>query len=53
MVMSFEKAPGFSDSCYSPWSHKESDYTEQLNWTEDEENQQNEMEKINKIDKHQ
>ena len=34
----FEKAPGIGDGqrglvCYSPWGHKESDMTEQLNWT--------------------
>ena len=34
----FEQAPGVGDSqeslvCCSPWSHKESDTTEQLNWT--------------------
>ena len=32
----FEQAPGVGDgqgslACYSPWSHKESDMTEQLN----------------------
>ena len=32
----FEKAPGVGDGqgslvCYSPWGHKESDTTEQLN----------------------
>ena len=35
----FEKAPGVGDgqgslACCSPWGHKESDMTEQLNWTE-------------------
>ena len=35
----FEQAPGISDGqgglvCCSPWDHKESDTTEQLNWTE-------------------
>ena len=35
----FEQAPGVSDgqgslACYSPWGHKESDMTEQLNWTD-------------------
>ena len=35
----FEQAPGVSDgqwslACCSPWSHKESDMTEGLNWTE-------------------
>ena len=35
----FEWAPGVGDGqgslvCYSPWDHKESDTTEQLNWTE-------------------
>ena len=35
----FEWAPGIGDGqgslvCYSPWSHKESDMTEQLKWTE-------------------
>ena len=35
----FEQASGVSDGqgtlvCCSPWSHKESDMTEQLNWTE-------------------
>ena len=35
----FEQAPGVGDGqgrlvCYSPWGHKESDMTEQLNWTE-------------------
>ena len=35
----FEKAPGVSDGqgdlvCCCPWGHKESDMTEQLNWTE-------------------
>ena len=35
----FEQAPGVGDGqgslvCYSPWDHKESDMTEQLNWTE-------------------
>ena len=34
----FEQAPGFGDGqasleCCSPWGHKESDTTEQLNWT--------------------
>ena len=33
----FEQAPGAGDgqgslACYSPWGHKESDMTEQLNW---------------------
>ena len=33
----FEQAPGVGDGqgslvCYSPWGHKESDMTEQLNW---------------------
>ena len=35
----FEQAPGVGDgqgslACSGPWSHKESDTTEQLNWTE-------------------
>ena len=35
----FEHAPGVGDgqgglACCSPWGHKESDTTEQLNWTE-------------------
>ena len=35
----FEQAPGVSDGqgslmCCSPWGRKESDMTEQLNWTE-------------------
>ena len=35
----FEQAQGVGDgqgglACYSPWHHKESDTTEQLNWTE-------------------
>ena len=35
----FEWTPGVGDGqgglvCYSPWGHKESDTTEQLNWTE-------------------
>ena len=35
----FEQAPGVGDgqgilACCSPWGHKESDTTEQLNWTE-------------------
>ena len=35
----FEQAPGAGDgqqslACCSPWGHKESDRTEQLNWTE-------------------
>ena len=35
----FEQAPGVGDrqgglECCSPWGHKESDMTEQLNWTE-------------------
>ena len=35
----FERAPGVGDGqgslvCCSPWGHKESDMTEQLNWTE-------------------
>ena len=35
----FEQAPGVGDgqgslACYSPWGLKESDTTEQLNWTE-------------------
>ena len=35
----FEQAPGVGDrqgglACCSPWGHKESDMTEQLNWTE-------------------
>ena len=35
----FEQAPGVDDgqgslACCSPWGHKESDKTEQLNWTE-------------------
>ena len=35
----FEQAPGVGDgqgslACCSPWSRKESDMTEQLNWTE-------------------
>ena len=34
----FEQAPGVDDgqgslACFSPWGHKESDTTEQLNWT--------------------
>ena len=38
----FEQAPGVGDRqgglvCFSPWGHKESDTTEQLNWTDDEE----------------
>ena len=36
----FEQAPGVGDGqgslvCCSPWGRKESDMTEQLNWTED------------------
>ena len=35
----FEQAPGVGDgqgslACYSPWGHKESDMTGQLNWTD-------------------
>ena len=35
----FEQTPGAGDGqgslvCCGPWSHKESDMTEQLNWTE-------------------
>ena len=35
----FEQAPGFGDgqgslACCSPWSHKEMNMTERLNWTE-------------------
>ena len=35
----FDQAPGVVDGqgslvCFSPWGHKESDTTEQLNWTE-------------------
>ena len=35
----FEQAPGVGEvqgslACYSPWGHKESETTEQLNWTE-------------------
>ena len=35
----FEQAPGVGDgqgslACCSPWGHKESDMTEQLNWTD-------------------
>ena len=35
----FGDTPGVGDgqgglACYSPWGHKESDTTEQLNWTE-------------------
>ena len=35
----FEQAPGVNDgqgclACCSPWSHKESDMTERLNWTD-------------------
>ena len=35
----FEQVPGIGDghrrlACYNPWSHKESDTAEQLNWTE-------------------
>ena len=35
----FEQAPGVGDgqrslACRSPWGHKESDTTEQMNWTE-------------------
>ena len=34
----FEQAPGVGDGqgslvCYSPWGHRESDMTEELNWT--------------------
>ena len=37
--LEFEQAPGVGDEqgglvCCSPWGHKESDTTEQLNWTE-------------------
>ena len=37
--LEFVKAPGVGDgqgslACCSPWSHKESDMTEQLNWTD-------------------
>ena len=37
----FEWTPGVGDgqgglACYSPWGHKESDTTEQLNWLTDE-----------------
>ena len=36
----FEQVPGVGDgqgslACCSPWGHKESDTTEQLNWTDD------------------
>ena len=36
--LEFEQAPGVGDgqgslACYSPWGHKESVLTEQLNWT--------------------
>ena len=36
----FKQAPGVgygqgSLACYSPWGHKESDTTEQLNWTKE------------------
>ena len=36
----FEQTPGDGEGqgnmvCCSPWSHKESDMTEQLNWTDD------------------
>ena len=39
----FEKAPGAGDGqgslrCCSPWGRKESDTTEQLNWTEQSKN---------------
>ena len=39
MSYKFEQAPGVADGqgclvCCSPWGHKESDMTEQLNWTE-------------------
>ena len=39
MDMSLSKAPGVGDgqgglACCSPWGHKESDMTEQLNLTE-------------------
>ena len=39
MDMRFQQAPGVGDgqgslACCSPWSHKESDMTERLNWTE-------------------
>ena len=35
----FEQAPGVGEgqgslACYTPWSHKELDTTERLNWTE-------------------
>ena len=37
----FKQVPGVGDeqrslACYSPWGHKESDTTEQLSWTEEE-----------------
>ena len=37
--LEFEQAPGAGDEqgslvCCSPWAHKESDTTEQLNWTD-------------------
>ena len=39
MDLSFEQAPGVGEgqwglACCGPWSHKESDITEQLDWTE-------------------
>ena len=39
MDMNLKQAPGVGDgqgslACYSPWDHKESDITEQLNWTD-------------------
>ena len=41
----FEQALGVGDRqggllCFSPWGHKESDPTEQLNWTDDEKRKQ-------------
>ena len=38
----FEQAPGFGDgqgglACFNPWSHKESDTTEWLNWSDNSE----------------
>ena len=39
MAMSWSKLPGVGDeqgglACCDSWGHKESDMTEQLNWTE-------------------
>ena len=39
----FEQAPGAGDgqgclACCSPWGHKESDPTDQLNWTKMDKN---------------